>query len=135
MAPTTRSPAALVDWQRFAGEHGFIEARAAFEDAAVDRHLLAGPDAHAVADHERFECHVFFGAVGAHTPRGLGRQPEQLADREAGAAARRELQPLAQQHQRDDGRGDFEVHADHAVRVPHFRRKARGANVANRLNR
>ena len=113
----------LVDGQRFAGEHGFIESGAAFDDAAVDRHLFAGTDAHAVADHELIECHVFFRAIGADTPRGLGREPEQLPDREAGAAARRELQPFAQQHQRDDDRGRFEVHADHAVRIAHFRRK------------
>ena len=59
-------------------------------------------------------------------PRGLRREPEQLPDRKAGAAASRELQPFAQQHQRDDRRGHFEVHADHAVRIAHLRGKESG---------
>ena len=70
----------LVHRQRLAREHGFVEARAALEDASVDRHLFARADAHAIADHQRLERHVLFRAIGAHAPRGLRRETQQLPD-------------------------------------------------------
>ena len=39
----------LVDRQRFAREHGFIETRAAFEDAAIHRNFLSRPDTYVIA--------------------------------------------------------------------------------------
>ena len=39
----------LLDRQRFAGQHGFIQRAAAFQDHAVNRHLLAGTHPQAVA--------------------------------------------------------------------------------------
>ena len=61
-------PAALVDGaadharacglrhrHRFAGDHGFVDARTAFGDDAIDRNLLAGPHPQAIADRDRID--------------------------------------------------------------------------------
>ena len=54
---------------------------------AVDRHLLAWPDAQAVAEVDRVERHLLVGAVGADPARSFRREIEQRADRAAGLFA------------------------------------------------
>ena len=54
---------ALVDRPRFAGQHGFVEARSACAMIAVDRHPLARPDQDAVAGFELAHRHVLRLAV------------------------------------------------------------------------
>ena len=89
----------------FAGHQRFVERGAAFEDDAVDRHLLARPHAQAVADGKRVERHLLVGAIVADPAGGLRRKLEQRLDRARGRLARAQLEHLAEQHQhRDDGR-------------------------------
>ncbi len=92
---------------------------AAFDDAAVDGHALAGPDAQAVAGVDVGERDVALAAVGGEAARGRRRQVEQLAERVRGLAAGAELQHLADEHERrDDGRGlEVERYAVAALRV------------------
>ena len=93
---------------RLAGDHRLVDRRAALDDDAVDRHLLAGPDAQQVADRDVRQRHVLVAAV-ADAPRRLRRQAEQLPDRGAGLAARAQLEHLAEQHQHGDDDGRVEV--------------------------
>ncbi len=82
---------------------------------AVDRDALAGAHAQAVADAHLGERHVALAAVGVDAARGGRRQLQQRADGGSGAAARAQLQHLAEQHQGDDDGGRLEVDADAAV--------------------
>jgi hypothetical protein len=63
VAPISLSPARLLDRQRLAGEHRLVECAAAFDDDAIDRHLLARTYAQAVA-------HVHVGSA-ARPPRAV----------------------------------------------------------------
>ena len=83
----------------FAGHHGFIERGAALQHDAVDRHLVAGAHAQAVADIDGVERNFLVAAVVLDAARGLGRQIEQRADRARGRLARAQFQHLAEQHQ------------------------------------
>src|SRR3546814_2781628 len=49
----------LAQRQRFAAEQRFIDVRAAVEHDAVDRHLLAGPHAQAIANAHVFERDIY----------------------------------------------------------------------------
>ena len=55
----------LGDRHGFAGDHGFIERGAAFQHAAVDRHLVAGAHAQFVADLHGVERNLLVAAVVA----------------------------------------------------------------------
>ena len=117
VAPMTRSPGFF---STGIGSPVTIDSSTALApsiDDAVDRHLLAGPDAQPVADLHLVERHVLLAAVGTEAARGLRRQPEQGPDRGAGAAARPQLEHLAEEDQRDDHRRRLEVGADLAVLV------------------
>ena len=83
----------------------------ALEHDAVDRHLLARAHAQPVADVHVLERHVLVGAVVADAPRGLRREAEERLDGGAGAAARAELEHLAEQDERHDHRRRLEVDA------------------------
>ena len=79
VAPVTLSPASF---STGIGSPVTIDSSTALRpsiDHAVDRHLLARPDAQQVADLDLLERHVFLAAVGAHAPRRLRREPEQRA--------------------------------------------------------
>ena len=84
-------------------------ARRAFDDDAVDRNALAGPDAEAIADLHVLERNVVLGAICLDPPGRLRRQAEQAADRAARPAARAQLQHLSEQHEHDDDGGRLEV--------------------------
>ena len=60
VAPMTLLPAFLFDRDGFAGDHGFVDGAAAFEDDAVDGNFFAGADAEFVAGLYVFERDVFF---------------------------------------------------------------------------
>ena len=98
------------DGDRFAGDHRFVDGAAAFEDDAIDGNFFAGTDAEAVAGFDLFERNVFFRSPSAcEQARGLRAEVEQGADGGAGAAAGAEFHDLAEQDERRDGGGGFEV--------------------------
>lgn len=86
--PITAAPIALVTGIDSPGDHRFVERGTALFDRAVDRHLLARPDAQPVADHHRLQRHFLVLPVGGDAPRGLRREVEQRPDRARGALAR-----------------------------------------------
>ena len=80
------------------------------------------------------ERHVVLEPVLAHEPRGRGREPEQRAERVAGAPARAQLEHLTEQHERDDHRRGLEVRRDRAaVAAKRLREQMPGASTATRL--
>ena len=87
---TGRHPRArfLADGHGFAGEHGFVDRRAAVDDAAVHRDFFAGPHAQPVADGDRFERHILVAAVPAHAPRATAAQARISARMAADVEAR-----------------------------------------------
>ncbi len=95
----------LGDRHGFAGHERFVERGAAFENDAVDRHLLAGTDAQAVAGMKRIDLDLVLAAVGTDAARRLGRELQQRLDRARGRLARAQLQHLAEQHQHGDDGG------------------------------
>ena len=89
VAPISRSPGAF---STGIGSPVSIDSSTldcALEHHAVDRHLLARAHAQPVADVHVGERHVLLAAVGAHAPRGLGREAQQRLDRGRGAASAR----------------------------------------------
>ena len=92
---------ALFDRQRLAGEHRFVERRAAVFDDAVHGHAFTGTHDHAVAHHDLGQRTVDIAVAGPHAGhRGLQRdQPAQGARR---LVLRARLQGAAEQHERDD---------------------------------
>ena len=135
VAPITLSPGRLLDRDRLAGQHRLVDARAALQHLAVDRHLLARAHAQAVADVHVRQRNVLFGAVGAQTPRGLRREAEQRLERRRGARARLQFQHLAEQRQRDDDRGRLEVDADAPVLAERVREQVRAPRSRRRCRR
>ena len=117
----------------FAGHHGFIERGAAFQHDAVDRHLVAGAHAQAVADLDGVERDFLVAAVVLDAARGLGREIEQRLDRAGGRLARAQFQHLADQHQHGDHAGGFEIDRRRAAVPRKASGKMPGAKVATTL--
>ena len=113
----------LGDRHRFAGDHRLVDGGAAFDQLAVDRHLVAGPHPQLVADRDRIERDFLVAAVRLDAPRGLGRELEQRADRARGRLARAQFQHLAEQHQHGDDGGGLEIDRHRAVMAAERRRK------------
>jgi hypothetical protein len=115
--PVTASPTAFRYRQRFAGQHGFIEAGAALLHHAVGRHLVAGAHAQAVAELDVIDGNRLV-AIGADADRRFRLQFDQLADRLRGLALGALLHVAAAEDEGDDGRRRLEidvvVHARHA---------------------
>ena len=97
VAPITRSPVVLLNRNRFASDHRFVDRARAFNDNSIHRDLLARTHAQEIADLHLIERHIFFSSVVANAPRGFWRKAEQALDCRAGLAARFQLQNLAQQ--------------------------------------
>ncbi len=116
----------LLDGNRLAGHHRFVDAGRPFQDDAVHRHLLARPHAKPVAMLDLIERLVALGAIVEDKPRDLGREPEQRLQRAARPAAGAQLQHLAKKHQRDDDRGRLEVERDLAAMAADARRQEPG---------
>jgi hypothetical protein len=105
------------------GEHRLVDgARSVFDDA-VDRNLLAGTDAQAVAHQNVVEADVDLTSVRLDAARLRRCEAEQRLEGGAGSAARAELEDLSEQDQRDDDRGRLEVQADLSVMVAERRRE------------
>ena len=115
----------LVDRDRLAGDHRFVDRAAPSSDDAVDRHLLAGPHAQQVADLDLVRAARPLRGRSRTTPRGLRREPEQLANRRAGAMARAQLEHLPEQHEHGDDDRGVEVGVDRAVHPEAVGKEAR----------
>ena len=106
LPPTTRRAGLLRDRHRLTGDEGLVDRAPALDHGTVDRHLLAGTHAQAVADRDVLEPNLLVGPVGLEPARGLRRQVEERPQRAAGALARPKLQHLPEEDEhRDDGRG------------------------------
>ena len=107
--------ALLRDRHGFAGDHRFVERRAAVDQLAVDRYFFSGPDAQTIADRDGIEGNLFVGAVVLQPASGLGRQIEQRLDGPRGLFARAQLQHLAEQDEDGDDGRRLEVDRDRPV--------------------
>src|SRR3546814_18661601 len=74
----------LGDGDRFAGDHGLVDRRAAIDDLAVDGDLTAGADDDDTADGHIFERDMDLSTT-AHEPVRQGREAEPLSDGLPGA--------------------------------------------------
>ena len=122
VAPVTAVAGALVDRHRLAGEHGFVDGRAAGDDDAVDGDLLAWPDPDGVTDPDGGDGNHPLGAAGEaispldsaldtrlDQPGLLRAQLQQGPQRTRRPALGPGLQPPPQQEEGDDQRGHVEV--------------------------
>ena len=106
----------LLDRDRLAGDHRLVDRARAFDDDAVDRDLLARPDAQPIAGLDLGRAGRRRSAPSASTRRAVfGARPSSARIARAGPAARPELEDLAEQHERDDHRRGLEVDADLAA--------------------
>ena len=101
----------LVDGQRFAGDHRFVDRRIALQYRAVDRDSLTRPHNHAVTCQDVVDGNIPFGAVADH-PGKRRLHVEQLID----GKRRLPLGPLFQQPAEQD------EHRDHRSRLVMDRR-------------
>ena len=92
--PITLAPTILADRHQLAGHHRLVERGMAFDQFAVDRHLVARPHPKLVADRNGVERDHRVAVIG-DADRGLRRLIEQRPDRAGGALARAKLQHLA----------------------------------------
>ena len=119
--------------QRLARQHGFVHLRVALQQHAIDGDALAGAHHQPVAHHHLGHGHIDLAGF-AQQVRHIGPQAVQGADGRRGLVLGACLQPLAQQHQRDDHRRRLEVQVRRVPRVggepqPHRQAPARtGAN-------
>ena len=98
LPPTTLAPASFVTGIDSPVIEGLVHRAAALDHGPVDRHLLSGAYAQAVADRDVLKPDLLVGPVGLVEPaRGLRRQVEERAQRAAGALARPEFQHLSEE--------------------------------------
>ena len=59
------NPVALlfVDWERFAGQHRFVDSARSVDDFSIDGHLFARSDLHQVTNLYRFDRHHLFDTI------------------------------------------------------------------------
>ena len=101
----------LVHRHRLSCQHRLVHGTAAVGDDTVDWNFFPGAHPQQVAGPHLRQVHFHFAAVGLDA-RGLARrQVEQCAQRSAGLLPGAQLEHLAQQYQRDDRGGRFEVQA------------------------
>jgi len=84
----------LLNWDRFAADHGLIDRTAPFGHNAIRRNLFAWTDAKFVAHLNRAQIDVALGSVCRDAPSSFGSQSQQRLDRSAGLAAGLQLQHL-----------------------------------------
>ena len=126
----------LLDRDRLARHHRLVDRALALGHDAVDRHLLAGPDAEAVSHPDLLERDVLLAAVIGEPPGRLRGEAEQGLDGARGLAPGPQLQHLPEQHQRGDDGGGLEVHRDVAhVVAERGREDARGRASPPRCRR
>ena len=100
------------DGQALAGEQRFVDMGAAFEQLAVYRDALAGTHDNLVADAYLGDRHFALDAV-APDARNIRAKRLQRPDRVGRLPLRARLEPLAEQHERDDDRRRFEIERWH----------------------
>src|SRR3546814_10793229 len=86
----------LGDGDRFAGDHGLVDRRAAIDDLAVDGALLAGADDDDIAAGHIFDGDLDLGTIANDTCRAV-LEADQLADGLTGAGLGPSLQKPADQ--------------------------------------
>jgi hypothetical protein len=101
----------------FARHHRFVDRHAAFDDGAIDRHLLSGPHPQPVAQGDRIEGDLFIAVVGLQSAGSLRRQIEERANSSRGLLAGPQFENLAEQHQNGNHRRRLEIDGDRAVRL------------------
>ena len=93
---------------RLAGQHRLVDGGRALDEEAVDRDLVAGPDAQQVAHEHLLQRHL--DLVGAaHDPGGPSLQADETPDRARRLAFGPAFQPPTQQDQAQDDRRRVEV--------------------------
>ncbi len=124
---------AFADGQALAGQHGFVDVGAAFQDHAVHRNAFAGTHLHLVAHPQRARGNLAPCRAVAHARR-VGPQRLQRADGLRRLALGARLQPLAQPDQRDDDGRRLEIQVHHAARLgqPQVQAQAVGGRSAQR---
>src|SRR5690606_39095092 len=106
-----------------AGDHGFVDRRAALHDAAVDGNAVAGANPQAVTLLHLVPRYVRLAAVSRDPASRLRSKVEQRADRRARALARPEFKHLAQEDERDDNRGRLEIDRHRSAMPPELVRE------------
>ena len=97
--------------ERLAGEHRFIHGAAAFDEAAIDRDFLAGPNPERIVRLHGIEWYFLFLAI----PDNAGSRRckcEEFADCATGLFPRPQFKNLTQKYQRDNDGGGLEVDFD-----------------------
>ena len=100
---------------RFAGQHRFVDCAGAFDDHAIDGHVLTGPYAQLVAGFDLIQCHVLFATVRSDKVRLLRGEIQQCANCAGGLLAGSQFQHLAQQDERGDHGCGFKIHRRAAI--------------------
>src|SRR5207237_5515071 len=91
----------FVHWQAFAGQHRLIHGGRAFDDAAINRNLFAGPHNDRIAYDYVPDGNLPLAAI-AHNARRPGLQADQLAYRVARLSFRPRFEHATEQYQSDD---------------------------------
>ena len=131
--PMTAVARLLLDRDRLAGDHRLVDRARALEDHAVDRHLLAGPHAQPVADLHVVERHVLLGAVRPRRAApSSGARPSSARIAPPVAAARPQLQHLAEQDQRRRSPPPPRSRRGHAAVAPAATRERAAARASRR---
>ena len=111
----------LLDRDGFPGQHRLVDMRASLDHFAVHRHLFAGAHPQAIADVDVAEFDILLAAIVALAARGLWRQPQQGFQGSRGLRAGTQFEQLAEQGQRDDYCGGFEIDTRAAMFVKRLR--------------
>ena len=128
MPPVTASPSCLVDGDRLAGHHRFVDGAAPFDDDAVDRHLLAGP--YAADDRRPARRSAASRSVAVAQRRARSSAPGRAAGGSPcpSGCARAARAPVPSRHERRDDDGGVEVGLDRR-RASGNRRETRPARM------
>ena len=108
---------------RLACDQGFVHARAAFQNHAVNRHLFSGAHPQAIPSLHLIERHLLIATIRANPDGGPGSELEQRADGAARAFAGAQLKHFAEQYQHCNHRRRLEVETDFSVGIAKRRRK------------
>ncbi len=100
---------ALLDGDRLACHHRFVDGGLALDDHAVGRDLFTRPDFHQVASLNVFQGDLPFGPVRADERRRLGFHLQKFPERLAGLALRAGFEVVTQRDEHEDQRRGVEV--------------------------
>ncbi len=110
----------------FARDHRLVDRRAAFDQLAVDRNLLARSNPEPIADGDHVQGYLFVAPIRFQTPRRLRCEIEQGTDGARRLLTRPQLQHLTEQHEHGDDRRCLEIDRDCAVGAAKRRREQAG---------